>query len=231
MKTRKVKYIPVDSLDSSFQRISAKVKHMIEKGCTDKSLGECIRRLWSQQFHNDLSAAALKGMIVHYRAVYKSKKTRKQMGGMAPLEYVGGQGSTDHVYGNFPVWGGGSTHYVESLGSAAGQRSFDSSIGKSCTTQQGGRRTRNKKQQGGGIFDDVASAFTGGGIGRSLSMGHPMTSVPPNTLQNITTAVQGRPSSRNSDPTSTVWSMSGQPRSAYDPAATTFNISPVYNKY
>jgi hypothetical protein len=222
----------VDSLHASFQRVDAKVKHMIEKGCTNHSLQECIRRLWSQQFHQDLSKPALAGMIMHYRALYKTKKTRKnsQTGGMAPLEYSGGQGS-DVVYGRFPVFEGGSPEFVQSLGGVVGQRSADSSIGTTCTKQQGGRSTRSKKQKqkGGGIFDTIGSAFTGGGIGRSIAMGHPLPSVPSNSLQNTVNAVQGSPSARNGDPTAPSWQSKSFDPKPYDANAfQTFQLSQVY---
>jgi hypothetical protein len=227
----------VDSLHASFQRVDSKVKHMIEKGCTNHSLEDCIRRLWSQQFHHDLSKAALAGMIMHYRALYKTKKTRKQVGGqtggLAPLEYSGGQGA-DVVYGRFPVFEGGSPAFVRSLGGVEGQRFNESSIGTTCTKQQGGRSTRSKKQkqQGGGIFDDIGSAFTGGGVGRSIAMGHPFPSVPSNPLQNTVTAVQGRPSARNGDPTAPGWSArSFDPRPYDAQSAQIFNITPVYTGY
>ena len=170
---------------------------------------------------------------MHYRALYKTKKTRKQVGGLAPLEYSGGQGA-DVVYGRFPVYEGGSPAFVHSLGGVEGQRFNESSIGTSCTKQQGGRSTRSKKQKqrGGGIFDDIGSAFTGGGVGRSIAMGHPFASVPSNTLQNTVTAVQGRPSARNGDPTAPGWSArSFDPRPFNANSAQTFQLSQVYNGY
>lgn len=206
----------VDSLHASFQRIEAKVKHMIEKGCTNHSLEECIRRLWSQQFHQDLSRAATAGMIMHYRALYKTRKTRKQKGGMAPLEYVGGQGA-DVVYGSFPVFEGSSPAFVRSLGGVEGQRTVESSIGTSCTKQQGGRRSRS--QRGGSIYSSVA-------------MGHPLVSVPANVFQTTTNAVQGRPSFVSGDPTKHTWSSSQFAPKAFDAnAQSTFQLSPVYTAY
>ena len=241
--TRKVKknkgsrFMTVDSLHASFQRVDAKVKHMIEKGCTNHSLEECIRRLWSQQFHHDLSKAAVTGMIMHYRALYKTKKTRKQtggqVGGLAPLEYSGGQGA-DVVYGRFPVFEGGSSKFVGSLGGVEGQRFNESSIGTSCTAQQGGRITRGKgrRQRGGGIFDNIGSAFTGGGVGRAVAMGHPLASVPANTLQNTVNAVQGSPSARNGDPTAPAWNMNKYDPRPYDAESIkSFQLSQVYNGY
>ncbi len=228
------RFMTVDSLHASFQRVDSKVKHMIEKGCTNHSLEECIRRLWSQQFHNSLSKPALAGMIMHYRALYTTKKTRKnsQKGGMAPLEYSGGQGA-DVVYGRFPVSEGGSSQFVHSLGGVEGQRTAESSIGSSCTKQQGGRSTRGKRgQRGGGIFDDIGSAFTGGGVGRSIAMGHPFASVPSNSLQNTVNAVQGSPSARNGDPTVPGWKAGEFNLRPYDAnSAQTFELSQVYTGY
>jgi hypothetical protein len=210
----------VDSLHASFQKIDTKVRHMIEKGCTDSALNQCISRLWMQHFHHNLSKAATKGMIMHYRSLYKSRKTRKQKGqkgGMAPLDYSGGQGTTE-IYGRFPVAEGSSSKFVHALGSPAGHGTFESSIGTTCT-----------RQQGGGILD-TASAFIGqNGTVASVGMGHPIQSIPSNTLQNAINAGQGRPSATNPDPTAPAWkSHVFMPKTFNTEALQKFDMSPVY---
>lgn len=219
-KNKKIRYMTVDSLHASFERIDAKVRHMISKGCTNQALEQCIRRLWSQQFHQALSSPAMKGMITHYRSLYgeKSRKqTRKQVGGMAPVEWTMGQGSTDMVYGRFPVFEGSSPKFVHDLGTV--NRAFESSIGPACTAQAGGTRRRRKNQRGGGV-------------GESVRMGHAMPSVPPNTLQKATGAFQASPVPGRSDPTDPAWKMRVFNPQPFDAKAlTSFELSPVYKGY
>jgi hypothetical protein len=218
----------VDSLHASFEQIDAKVRHMISKGCTNSGLEYCIRRLWSQQFHQSLSRPAMIGMISHYRALYGSgRKTRKsQQGGMAPLDYVGGQG-TAAVYGRFPVLEGSSPKFVSDLGTV--NRTFESSIGPACTAQAGGSR---KKQKGGGIFDSLSYGLTGAGVGESIRMGHAPSSVAANSLQRMVGTVQASPVPGRSDPTDPAWKMAAFDPKPFDAAAqSTFQLSPVYMGY
>jgi hypothetical protein len=220
----------VDSLHASFQKIDAKVRHMIEKGCTNSSLEQCIRRLWSQQFHHSLSKPALHGMIMHYRAMYSSRKTRKaQKGGMAPLEYSGGQGATESVYGRFPVEGGSSRQYVGDLGL---NRTFESSIGTTCTSQQGSsRRNRRQKQKGGGILDTAMSLITDNGISQGVGMGHPIASIPQNPTQAIY-AFQGKPTFQRSPPEDPAWKLRHfNPKIFNAQEQQTFQLSPTYSNY
>jgi len=232
----------VDSLHASFNNIDGKIRHMIEKGCTDKALEECIRRLWSQQFHQGLSKPALAGMITHYRALYKgavktkdrkTKKNKSQKGGdLAPLDYTMAQGSTES-YGRFPVFEGGSRQFVNDLGVV--NRTFESSIGAACDrTQKGGRKTRSRKQRGGAdIFDTLSSLATGAGVGAAVRMGHPAPSVPVNILQNGVAAAQGSPiQGTNGDPTVPAWKTAQfdlKPFNANNIAS--FELSHVYKGY
>jgi hypothetical protein len=73
-------------------------------------VADAIDKTWENLFHHGLSAAALKGLTMHYRALYRSRRTRKnkQRGGMAPLDWTLGQGTTAPVYGSFPVEIGGA---------------------------------------------------------------------------------------------------------------------------
>lgn len=233
-KVKKIKYMTVDSLHASFEQIDAKVRHMIEKGCTNSGLEYCIRRLWSQQFHQALSRPAIIGMISHYRVLYGRKTRKNQKGGMAPLDYAGGQGNTDAVYGRFPVFEGSSPKFVENLGAV--NRTFESSIGPACTAQAGGRRRsiRHKglRQKGAGIFDTLAYGITGAGVGESVRMGHAPASVAPNTVQTTVGAFQASPVPGKSDPTVPAWKIQAFDPKPFDAASlSTFQLSPVYTGY
>jgi len=178
-KTRKAGGVTVEGLHSSFAKIDDKVKALIAKGKTDSDLVCCIRKVWSEQFHMDLSLPAVKGMITHYRAVHgsKTRKTRKssQKGGMAPLDWTMGQGTTDHVYGRFPVEIGTTPQAISALDLG---RFVESRGGRSCDATGG--HAAPGQQLGGGMLD-------------TLFMGHAPASVPRNFVETGISAVQGRP--------------------------------------
>jgi hypothetical protein len=198
----------VEGLHSAFEKIDDRVRSLIDKGRTESELGRCVEHAWQEFFHRGLSSPAVQGMVRHYQAVYRptgsTRTTRKtQKGGMAPLDYTmgpassalgwQGPGTTDTVYGRFPVEMGATPSVVKSL-----DRFYESPIGRHCDStggypappQAGGKRsghsrkTRSKRkekaQHGGGIFD-------------AIFMPHAPTSVPRNVIESGLSAVQGRP--------------------------------------
>lgn len=184
-------YASVEGLHTSFNMIDGKVKELIAKGATDSDLAYCIKKAWTAQFHMDISAPAVKGMIMHYRAVHgkghpaagrktRKAKGRKQKGGMAPIDYTMGQGTTDFVYGRFPVEIATTPQVIRALDN---QRFFESNGSRACNTT-GGHAAQG--QNGGGLFD-------------SLAMGFSPASVPRNFVETSVSAVQGAPIA-NPDP-------------------------------
>jgi hypothetical protein len=186
----------------------------------------------------DLGSAAVKGMVVHYRAVHKSKsknknknKTRKQKqrGGMAPMGWTMGQGTTDFTYGRFPVEIGTSPNTLAALDLG---RFYESTGGRSCNTtgghaagQLGGRRVTKKQKQnqkqnqrGAGIFD-------------ALLMPHMPASVPRNFLETGVSSLQGAPiQNPHPSPVSASVSMASYAPKPYE-ATSISNISsmsPIY---
>jgi hypothetical protein len=211
----------VEGLHASFEKIDKRVRDMIDHGKTDSELACCIRKAWNEQFHRALSAPAVTGMVSHYRAVYSApggkRKTRKaqktQRGGMAPLDWTMGQGTTQAVYGSFPVAMGTTPSVVKSL-----DRFFESPIGRSCDRTGG--------------YD--APAQTGGGLVDSFLMGHMPASVPRNALETGVSAVQGH-TITNPSPSPVAAHVTGSvytPR-AFDPSsiAQITSMSPVYAAY
>ena len=208
-------YASVEGLHTSFNMIDAKVKGLIAKGATDSDLACCIQKAWTEQFHMDISGPAVKGMIMHYRAVHpgSGRKTRKQKGGMAPVDYVMGQGTTDFVYGRFPVEMASTPQVISALDN---QRFFESNGSRACNTTGG-----HAAQQGGGLFD-------------SLGMGFAPASIPRNFIESGVGAVQGAPRG-NPDPSpvsSTVAMASFAPRAyAADQVSSIANLKAVYPGY
>jgi hypothetical protein len=183
-RTRKAGAVTIEGLHASFEKIDKKVANMIAKGQTDAELTCCIRKAWSEQFHMGLSMPAIKGMIVHYRALHKDasgkRKTRKarggQSGGMAPVDWIMGQGITDKVYGEFPVAMG--TSPLVSKGFDLG-RFYESDGGRVCDST------------GGHPAPGQPGSYRGGGVFDALGMGHAPASVPRNVLEIGTGAIQG----------------------------------------
>jgi hypothetical protein len=183
-------YETIEGLQASFEKIDAKARALIDQGRTDTELIGAMIAAWSDIFGADLSHTAATGLIKHYRSIHKTRKTRKgrrQAGGMAPLGWTMGQGTTDFTYGRFPVEIGTSPSVVESL-----DRYYRSSISSSCdlATRQGG----------GGLWDTA------------VTMGHPPTSVPANALQGVVTVAQGGQPGPSASPVSAT-----VPVPAYEP--------------
>jgi hypothetical protein len=173
----------VETLQASFEKIDTKARNLVRRGRTDRELGTCLRDAWSSQFHTLLSDTAVRGLISHYRAVEPAgkRKTRKQRGGMAPLDYTMGQGISDFTYGRFPVEMGAQPSVVKSL-----DRFYESPIGRSCDST-GGYTAPGQAAQ---------AAQAGGGFLDSFLMPHAPTSVPQNFAQYGLTAIQGAPDLR-----------------------------------
>jgi len=199
--------------------IDAKVKALIAKGATDSALACCIQKAWTEQFHTDISMPAVKGMIMHYRAVHPvhGRKTRKQKGGMAPLDYVMGQGTTDFVYGRFPLEIDTSRQVISALDN---QRFFESNGSRACNTT-GGHAAPGQGQAGGGLFD-------------SLGMGHAPHSIPRNFIETGVSAVQGAPiMNPEPSPVSASAHLASFTPRAYDAASisSVSNLKAVYPGY
>jgi hypothetical protein len=185
----------VEKLHSSFSAMDHKIRSVIEKGITDSDLAEHLRDQWSKHFHQDLSDAAAKGMVQHYRAVYGSgksgRRTRKhrQHGGMAPMNWTLGQGTAAAVYGRFPVDMGTSGGALKALDM---NRFYESSISRACDST-GGCAAPN--QSGGGAYE-------------AFLMGKMPASVPRGVLETAVSTVQGSPiSDPPRDPTNATWSV------------------------
>ena len=164
----------IEGLHASFESVDRKIRALVERGATDSEIGYALERLWADLFHDELSNAAITGMIKHYRATTtgKRKTRRKQRGGMAPLDWTMGQGSIASTYGAFPDSMGATAHVVRSLDNA---RFFESPISRSCDSTGG-----YPPQSGGGLLD-------------SLMAGHMPASIPRNVVEVGVSTVQGAP--------------------------------------
>jgi len=208
----------VEALQGSFGAIDAKVARAIEGRASDAELVRVIQTAWNTQFHRPLSLAATRGLVEHYRAVHteggvKKRRTRKagrgQRGGMAPLDWTMGQGSTVPVYGSFPVEAGMSAQAVRALDLG---RFFESPISRSCDETGG---AAPPPQRGGGVFD-------------ALVMGHAPASVPRNALETTVSTVQAaRIANPPSDPIRGAIPLASQPLRPFDTAGLANAATPI----
>lgn len=217
-KTRKAVTATVEGLHASFGKLDEKVRAMIMKGCTDRQLTSCIRKEWSGLFHTDLSTPAVRGLVMHYRAVHKgTRKTRKQKqkGGMAPMGWNMAQGTTNPVYGRFPMEIGTTPQAIRGLDMG---RFFESNVGRTCNTT-GGRPAPSQGKQGGGSF------------AAAMAQGHFPATIPHNTIQTIGSSLQGAPIvNPPADPVSATTHLSTYTPQPYDARALMQidTMAPVY---
>jgi hypothetical protein len=201
----------VEALQGSFSAIDAKVARAIQGRASDAELVSAIQSAWHSQFRRPLSLAATRGLIEHYRAVHREegvskRRTRRarrgQRGGMAPIDWGMGQGTTLPVYGAFPVEVGMSAQAVRALDVG---RFFESPISRACDSTGGAKAPT---QTGGGLFD-------------AFSFGHLPASVPRNVIEMAGSALQGAPiSNPKADPMSSI-----APGVAVGAAPAAYNVS------
>ena len=205
--------VSVEGLRAAFDKVDAKARAAIEAGKPDGMVADAIDKAWENLFHHGLSPAALKGLTMHYRALYRSRRTRKnkQRGGMAPLDWTMGQGTTAPVYGSFPIEIGATARTVGALDI---DRYFENSISRSCDDTG----YAPPKQTGGGIFD-------------ALFAPHAPTSVPPNVVEKGLNNLVGSPHHYSSAaPENRAWGYTTFTPQAFNPSAISAisTLAPVY---
>jgi hypothetical protein len=209
--------LSVATLHTSFEKLDERMRIQIARGATDSELATCLKGQWSTLFQSSLSPAAVRGMILHYRALYKGgprktrKATRGQKGGMAPLGYGLGQGIADPVFGRFPVDMGASPRVVASL-----DRFYENPVSRACDSTGG--HDAPIHQEGGGLFD-------------AMLAGKAPASIPHNVIEIGVSTVQGS-AIRNppADPVVPAWQLQNPPATVFNPSNLS-NISgfePVY---
>jgi hypothetical protein len=217
----------VEGLHASFEKIDTKMRSLIEKGATNTELSACIRRSWNHHFQHPISESAVKGLLTHYRAIYSSagsgsgskrvtRRNRRQKGGMAPLDYQLGQGTSAVPYGIFP-----SEMGRVAITALDNERFFESPVGRHCNTTGGEAAPGFGAQKGGGLLDSVLN-------------GHAMGSVPRNILETGVSVAQGAPiMNPNPDPVHHTWSAAQTPFTPYDTTQVGqySALAPVYTGY
>lgn len=211
--------LSVAALHTAFEKLDERMRAAIGKGSTDSELGTCLKNQWNSLFQSALSSAAVRGMIQHYRALYRGgpRKTRKagrgQKGGMAPIGYGIGQGVADPVYGRFPVDMGATPRVVASL-----DRFYENPVSRACDSTGG--------------HDAPVDTQTGGGLIDVMMAGKAPASIPHNLGEIVVSAVQGAPI-RNppADPVAPAWQLQTPPATVFNPSGISniSDLAPIYN--
>ena len=172
----------IEALHAAFEKLDRRVVDAIRAGATDAELGDLIARTWTALFQTSLSAPATRGLVEHYRSVHQGhnkgkrrtrRRNRKQKGGMAPLDWTLGQGSTAAVYGRFQVEMGVAPKALAALDLG---RFYESQVSRACDSTGGA----------------PAPGQTGGGLLDVIGLGHAPASVPRNTFEMSVSALEGR---------------------------------------
>lgn len=214
--------LSVEAIHASFEKMDNRLRRAVESGITDSELGRAVERAWSAAFHHELSAPATRGLVAHYRGLYggsrAGRKTRKQRGGMAPLNWTTGPGVASTSFGRFPDDFSTSTQARHDLDLG---RFFEDPVSRSCNAT-GGVDTLAKqsggKQRGGGIFD-------------ALMAGHAPASVPRNSFETAISTLQAAPNTNPpADPSVRTWPFANPELNAFDSSKVSnlMGLSSVY---
>jgi hypothetical protein len=218
--------LSVEALHATFEKMDGRLRQVVESGATDTELRNAVSRAWSSAFQQELSGPAVQGLVIHYRALYggsragrrtrKARRLRRQRGGMAPMDWTMGQGTTATTFGRFPDDFSTSAQAIRSLDMT---RFYENSISRSCDST-GGRDTL-AAQKGGGIFD-------------ALVAGHAPASIPRNMIETTVSTLQGAPIA-NPPPAPEVptWKPAVAVPAAFDSSAVSnlAGLSAVYQGY
>ena len=169
-----------------------------------------LEKTWREFFGSPLTPAAAKGLLVHYEKLYGRRATRKavrQRGGMAPINYMMGQGSTDYTYGRFPT-PMSDPQVIRGLDLG---RFYENRGSRACDTTGG-----FDAQRGAGLFD-------------SLGNGHLPASVPRNLLETGVSAFSSRPiADGNPSPIKAHVELASPPPHIFSSVGSSIQMSPIH---
>jgi hypothetical protein len=176
-----------------------------------------LQTKWHSLFSTQLDNKAANSFVQYYRKM-KSRTSRKQRGGMAPLNYQMTSGSPNvSVYGRFPVEVGTDPASIKDLdvyfhnaltldcGNPAQAAAFPTPSSGMGSNQVGGRSRRGRRQSRKSRRQTVRHRNRynkrktnrrrqrGGNLGESILMRPYLATPPPNALQAAVNGWQGNP--------------------------------------
>ena len=197
------------------KRLDAHMKAVLTKN--PSAARAQLEKKWLEFFGSPLTPAAAKGLIVHYEKLYGRRATRKatraaskgrhQRGGMAPINYMMGQGNADFTYGRFPT----PMSDPQVIRALDLPRFSENRGGRSCDSTGG-----FDPQAGGGLFD-------------SLGNGYLPASVPRNLLETGVSAFSSRPiADGNPSPVKAHVELASPPNRIFNSVGSSIPMSPIH---
>jgi hypothetical protein len=183
-KAQKKKVTTIPELKRSFDRLDVETQKLVASpGATSQKVAK-FQKLWMSIFHKSVSKEAAEAYLAIKRRGKKHNKTRKQRGGMAPVDYQLRPG-IDGPVGTFPAY------------QSAGLAFYDQ------INQRGQAEECGVKNFTPAVPVSIGSNQAGGTLGDFLTSAtlRPITpSIPASHLENLQTYLQGRPLPPSSDP-------------------------------
>lgn len=180
------KPMTIPQLRKAFEQIDFKTKQILSKHPVNEESIEEFQTNWKQVFGKNVDAKTAEAYLRLQTKEHKSssRKTRKQKGGMAPVDYVTRPG-IDGTHGSFLPYISSGFKFYNDINNIA----MDADCGKQNITPVVSADMGSNKVYSGGVFN-----------GRLV----PPTS-PPSILQDAQDWLMGRPLGQSPDPVQTYY--------------------------
>ena len=215
----------VEGLHNSMKRLDVRMEAVLTKN--PSAARAHLEKTWREFFGSPLTPAAAKGLLVHYEKLYGRRATRKaarQRGGMAPINYMMGQGSTDYTYGRFPT-PMSDPQVIRGLDLG---RFFENRGSRACDTTGGFDAFRKEIGIGAAQRGGTSDAQRGAGLFDSLANGHLPASVPSNLLQTTVSAFTSRPITEHASPVKAHVELASPPSRIFNSVGSSIQMSPIH---
>lgn len=179
------KVMTIPKLRKAFEHIDFKTKQILSKHPVNEESIKEFQTSWKQVFGKEVDAKTAEAYLrLQSKPNKQTRKTRKQKGGMAPLDYTTRPG-IEGTHGTFLPYISSGFKFYNDINNIA----MDADCGKQDITPVISADMGSNKVQSGGLFN-----------GRLI----PSTS-PPSILQDAQDMLMGRPLGQSPDPTQTYY--------------------------
>lgn len=179
------KVMTIPKLRKAFEHIDFKTKHILSKHPVNEESIKEFQTSWKQVFGKEVDSKTAEAYLrLQSKPNKQTRKTRKQKGGMAPLDYTTRPG-IEGTHGTFLPYISSGFKFYNDINNIA----MDADCGKQDITPVVSADMGSNKVQSGGIFN-----------GRLV----PSTS-PPSILQDMQDLYMGRSVGQSPDPTQTYY--------------------------
>ena len=179
------KVMTIPKLRKAFEHIDFKTKHILSKHPVNEESIKEFQTSWKQVFGKEVDSKTAEAYLrLQSKPNKNTRKTRKQKGGMAPLDYTTRPG-IEGTHGTFLPYISSGFKFYNDINNIA----MDADCGKQDITPVVSADMGSNKVQNGGLFN-----------GRLV----PSTS-PPSILQDMQDLYMGRSVGQSPDPTQTYY--------------------------